>query len=88
MGGLEMAKITGIFTTVSLIDPHVRYTRDINLLSTYFDIIEHANLDRILFDFENESLIFEKYFSRLFLLGSNLGFFFGIELLKAYSAER
>ena len=68
MGGLRVPKISEIFTTVSLMEPHARFTWDIDLPSTYSCIIEHANYDRMFFDFKIESLIFGKYFSRLFLL--------------------
>ena len=70
MGGLVMPKTSGFFTTVSLIGPHARFIRDIDLLWTYSYKVEHANSDKIFFDFKNKSLIFERYFSRLFLLGA------------------
>ena len=75
MEGFGLPKISKISTTVSLINPHARFTGDINLPSTYSWIIEYANSDRIFFDFEIESLIFKKYFFRLFFLGvfSSLG---------------
>ena len=85
MGGFGLPRISEISTTVSLIDPHARFTRDINLPSTYLSIIEYANSDSIFFDLKIESLIFERYFFPPFLVRC---FFFGTKLRKAHCGKR